>query len=133
MQDGELKAKADADVYTLAEHLRTMIDSIFTEWKQPGKVGDYSNRKPYISSFRRNLQRMALKQFASMVNSPHSQAPEDARTLARMHLAGLEKQITTLLATPNLKLDDYSQAHLLDSQERIRKALAAEVQLHSID
>jgi hypothetical protein len=59
--------------------------------------------------------------------------PEDARTLVRMHLTDLDKQISTLLAAQNVKLDDYTKAHLADSQERIRKLLAAQMVTDSID
>lgn len=146
LHDSELKVAVDADTYTLAEHLRTIIEAVFSEWREAGKQGDYTNRKPYISSFRRNLQRMALKEYAALLTPPSPifvlfqssgmempTVPEDARTLARFHLSELDKQITTLLGTPNLRLDDYSKAHLLDSQERIRKILQAQVQLRSID
>src|SRR5262249_47757440 len=118
LHDGELKVAPDADAYTLAEHLRTIVDGIFSEWKGT-QVGEFTNRKPYISSFRRNLQRMALKDYAQLVSSSFTGAPEDARTLARFHLTELDKQLTALLSNPSVKLDDYSKAHLLDSQERI--------------
>jgi hypothetical protein len=146
LHDSELKIAADADAYTLAEHLRGVVDGIFTEWKSPGKPGDYTNRKPYISSVRRNLQRMAVKELAALVNPPSlggfviilggsssGSVPEDARTLARMHLADLDKQITALLSTPGLQLDDYTKAHLTDCQDRIKKVLDARLEIQSID
>src|SRR5579863_3809782 len=64
LHDSELKVAADADAYTLAEHLRSIIDAIFTEWRDAPKPGEYTNRKPYISSLRRNLQRTTLKRLA---------------------------------------------------------------------
>jgi Met-zincin/Domain of unknown function (DUF5117) len=145
LHDCEIKQAADADAYTLAEHLRTLIDGIFTEWRTAGRPGEYTNRKPYISSLRRNLQRTALKRLASLVNSPTSSplaillggsssgVPEDARTLARMYFNEMDRQVTALLAAPDVKLDDYSKAHLLDSQERIHKLLQAQVITDSID
>jgi hypothetical protein len=146
LHDSELKVAADADAYTLAEHLRSIVESIFTEWREAPKPGEYNNRKPYISSIRRNLQRTTLKRLAGLVNAAsggNSLAallsggtggiPEDARTIVRMHLTELEKQITALLAAQDVKLDDYSRAHLLDSQERIHKLLTAQVTTDSID
>lgn len=145
LHDGELKVAGDADAYTLAEHLRSIVDAIFTEWRAEAKPGEYSNRKPYISSIRRNLQRTALKRLAGLVNAPAGNPlaillgggggalPEDARTLVRMHLTDLDKQITALLGAKDLKLDDYTKAHLLDSQERIRKLLTAQIVTDSID
>jgi hypothetical protein len=145
LHDSELKESADNDAYTLAEHLRTLVDALFSEWRDLPRAGDYTNRKPYISSLRRNLQRTALKRLAGLVNAPPSNAliilfggggggvPEDARTLVRMHLADLDKQISILIAAQNVKLDDYTKAHLADSQERIRKLLAAQMVTDSID
>jgi hypothetical protein len=146
LHDCELKQAADADVYTLAEHLRTLAEGIFSEWREAPKPGEYTNRKPYISSLRRNLQRMTLKRLANLLNSGAanqlvqllgagtiSAVPEDARTLVRMHLTDMDKQITLLLSSADVKLDDYSKAHLQDSQERIRKLLQAQVITDSID
>ena len=50
-----------------------------------------------------------------------------------MYLGEMDKQIATLLAAQDVKLDDYSRAHLLDSQERIRKLLSAQMVTDSID
>ena len=108
------------------------------------KPGEYTNRKPYVASLPQP-QRTALKRLAGLLNAPPSSAfiiflggssgsiPEDARTLIRMHLTDLDKQITVLLGAQDVKLDDYSKAHLQDSQERIRKLLQAQVVTDSID
>ncbi|HUQ71914.1 MAG TPA: hypothetical protein VM165_20455, partial [Planctomycetaceae bacterium] len=52
--------------------------------------------------------------------------PEDARVLARMHLHTLDGRIKAALAKEDVKLDDYSKAHLLDLQERIKLTLNAQ-------
>ena len=93
LHDNELKIVSDADRYTLAEHLRTLVETIFSEWKE-AKAGKYTDAAPYIPGFRRNLQRMTLKDLAYLVQEPYS-GPEDARTLARMHLQTLDSQITS--------------------------------------
>ena len=131
LHDNELKIVSDADRYTLAEHLRTVVETIFTEWKD-GKAGKYSDTKPYIAEFRRNLQRMALKDLAYLVQEPYS-GPEDARTLARMHLQSLDTQIAALFAKRDFQLDDYTKAHLQDCQKRIEQVLNARVQLQNVD
>jgi hypothetical protein len=131
LHDGELKVAADGEAYTLAEHLRTIIDGIFTEWQTP-KPGEYTNQKPYLSSFRRNLQRMTLKYLAKLVTDGYG-APEDARTLSRMHLATMDQQITAVLENKEVKLDDYSRAHLLDCQSRIRQVLNAALEVRSVN
>jgi len=119
--DSEYKVPADQEAYTLAEHLRLITEGIFSELKPAEAKGDFTVRKPFVSGFRRNLQREALKELASMVTQ--GSVPEDARTLARMHLQSLDRQITTLLENTDLKLDDYSRAHLQDSTARIKQAL----------
>jgi len=132
LHDSELKVAADADAYTLAEHLKNLVDTLFTEWTPEAKAGKYTNRKCYISSFRRNLQRRALKRFAGLVTAGRG-LPEDARTLARMHLVQIDANITALLEKKDVELDDYSRAHLLDSRNRIQQVLNAELDLPSID
>lgn len=130
LHDSELKVSKETDVYTLAEHMRLVVNAAFTEWQKP-TAGEYTARKPYISSFRRQLQRLAVKQLASFVVSGLS-VPEDARTLSRMHLSTLDRQIETLLKNPKVKLDDYSKAHLLDSQRRIKQVLDAKLEIRSV-
>jgi hypothetical protein len=131
LHDNELKIVSDADRYTLAEHLRTLVEAVFSEWKA-GKAGKYTDTSPYIADFRRNLQRMTLKELAYLVQEPYS-GPEDARTLARMHLQALDSQISTLLHKQDVQLDDYTKAHLLDSQKRIQQILNARLQLQNVD
>lgn len=131
LHDSELKVAEDSDAYTLAEHMRSVVEAVFTEW-QESEAGEYTAKKPYISSFRRQLQRMAVKDLAAFVVSG-SGAPEDARTLARMHLSNLDGQIAKLLENKKVKLDDYSKAHLMDSQRRIQQVLEAELELNSVN
>ena len=54
-------------------------------------------------------------------------------TLARMHLTTLDGQLKAILDQKDLKLDDYSRAHLLDSQKRIHQILNAQLILQSVD
>jgi hypothetical protein len=141
IQDNELRVATEADAYTLAEHLKLTVDGVFGELATP-LAGDYTNRKPFIPSFRRNLQQTTLKKLAGLVAPPSggggfiiidlggggsSGGPEDARVLARMHLQTLDGRVKAMLAKEDVKLDDYSKAHLLDLQERIKQALNAQV------
>lgn len=128
--DSEFKVADGQDAYTLAEHLKLLVDGVFSELRPEKLEGEYSNRKPMISSFRRNLQRLALEELFTMLNSDNG-VPEDARTLTRMHLQTVDGQIKTLLEAQGLKLDDYTRAHLMDSQSRIRAALNATVTVSS--
>ncbi|QDT52291.1 hypothetical protein Pan44_03000 [Caulifigura coniformis] len=128
--DNEFKAPSDQDPYTLAEHLKLTVDGIFSEFKPAEMAGEFTAKKPMISSFRRNLQREAIRTLASLVTQ--SGAPEDARTLARMHLQSLNDQIKSLLEAKDLKFDDYTRAHLLDSRSKITQALEAKVSLPTV-
>jgi hypothetical protein len=140
IQDCELRVAPGADAYTMAEHIRLTVDGVFGELSAPA-AGEYTNRKAFIPSFRRNLQQTALKKLAGMVapsggggiiiidlsgGGSFGSGPEDARVLARMHLKTLDDRIKGALAKEDLKLDDYSKAHLLDMQERIKLALNAQ-------
>lgn len=124
--DNEFKTKEE-EAYTLAEHMSSIVDSLFTELNQK-KEAKYTNREPLISSFRRNLQRQALKRLGTIV-SHGSGAPSDARTLTRMHLNEVKKKATALLKSPKVTLDDYSKAHLLESISVIDTVLKAELSL----
>lgn len=128
LSDGEVTIPADQDAYTLAEHMNSLIRGIYSELFPEKAEGEFTNRKPFINSFRRNLQRVTLRSLATMVTQPTG-VPEDARTLARMHLTTLDQQATTLLQSPGLKLDDYSRAHLLAIQDKIKQTLNASVQV----
>ena len=124
LQDGEVKVPANEDAYTLAEHLKTLNDAIFSELANP-PAGEFNNRNPFIASYRRNLQRSALKRMADLIVRDSGQ-PEDARVLLRMYLGETSQKISTTLAKEDLKLDDYTRAHLTDTQLRIKQTLEAE-------
>lgn len=127
LHDNEVKLVEDADAYTLAEHLRRLVDGVFSEWTAEGVEGEFSDRRPYIGSFRRNLQRETLQRLCDLVT--RGGGPEDARTLARMHLQRLQTQIARLLKSEKVKLDDYTRAHLQDCQAQIRRVLTAKLDL----
>lgn len=124
IQDGEAKAAPGEDVYTLPEHLKAVIDAVFSEVAAP-PAAEFTNRTAYIVSFRRALQRTALKRLADIVSKSSGQ-PEDARVLTRMYLTDLAAKIDATLGKGDLKLDDYTRAHLTDSRLRIKQVLEAE-------
>lgn len=129
--DNEYKAAADDDAYTLAEHMQLLVDGVFSEVRNVDAAGEFSNRAPYIDSFRRNLQRSTLRRLAGLVTG--GTGPSDARTLARMQLTTLGENMTHLLNRDVLKLDDYSRAHLLDMHRGIEQALNAEVSISGVN
>jgi hypothetical protein len=56
-------------------------------------------------------------------------ASTDAQAVAALQLRGLAERIDGLLAKNDVKLDDYSRAHLADLSARITKVLDADVVL----
>ena len=80
-----------------------------------------------MTSVRRDVQRLHLNALVQMAVSPAPGTPEDARALARMTLAGLGGDIDRALAVPRPEMDAYTRAHLVDSRERISRALDAQM------
>jgi hypothetical protein len=126
IHDAELKVPADRDAFTTAELLERLTKAVFLEVENT-KEGAYTNRKPAITSLRRNLQRSYLKEVSNLAMG-RNRAPQDCQTLAYVELTALKGRIDTLLASP-VKLDSYSRAHLTESAKRIEKALDAKLSL----
>jgi len=122
IHDAELKVSADKEAFTSAELIERTTKAIFSE-VEGLKEGEYSNRKPAISSLRRNLQRYYLKKLSTLALGQSVGAPEDCQTIAYAELSSLRGRIAALLNRNNLKLDSYSRAHLMETGERIQKVL----------
>jgi hypothetical protein len=121
--DNELKVPAGEDRYTLAEHLGTLSDSI---WSELDRTTDkkWTSREPFVSSIRRDLQRMHLQMLLNLVlGEPGLSAPAEATGVARYCLTNLDGKIQKRLTGGSL--DQASQAHLSDVHEQITKALEA--------
>jgi hypothetical protein len=129
IRDSELKVPADQDAFTTAELLDRLTKSIMAEVDQTA-AGEYTVRKPAVVSLRRGLQRQYVARLAALAIAPSGVTP-DAQAIAAAQLRGLDGRIGTLLARNDVKLDDYSRAHLGEMQARIRKVLDASVQLPS--
>ena len=89
--------------------------------------GEFTARKPAVSSLRRPLQRRYLEQLGNMAMG-NTAAPEDAQTLAYTQLEQILAKIKAALGG-KAKLDPYSLAHLKESAARIQKVLDARLQL----
>ena len=149
LADSELKLPADEDAFTVAELLDRLTQAVFAEVGDL-QDGDYTVRKPAISSLRRNLQRAALGELGSLslgrsghtlkiTASPHgtsvshsSSPPPDARALAALQLRRLAGRVDAVLKRADAKgsklvLDDPSRAHLEDVAARIDAILDADV------
>ena len=117
---------ADQDAFTTAELIHGLTTAIFAEVEKLPS-GEFTNRKPAISSLRRNLQRIYLKRLSALAMG-ETQAPQDCQTIAYSELKSLEERINKLLKD-NAKLDDYSKAHLLESANRDRRQGARDARL----
>ncbi len=126
IRDSELKVPADQDAFTTAELLDRLTKAILSEVDsiQPG---DYTVRKPAIGSLRRSLQRSYLSRLSALAVG--SGGTPDAQVIAAAQLRSLDSRIGALLAKGDVKLDDYSRAHLVETQARIKKVLDASVTL----
>lgn len=124
VHDAELRVAADQDVLTTAEVIERVTKAVFSE-VDTVKEGDFNNRKPAISSLRRNLQRSYLRRLSNLALGKSS-APEDCQTIAFAELGSLNARIDQLLKS-NVKLDSYSRAHLQETSSRIQKVLDARI------
>lgn len=122
--DAEVKLPSDKDAFTTAELLRSLTGSIFDNLDSMGE-GEYTDRKPAITSMRRNLQRSYMRQLSRLALNNGS-APEDCQALAFVELTRLKSRIDDVL-NGDLKLDDYSRAHLQESSARITKVIDSRI------
>jgi Met-zincin/Domain of unknown function (DUF5117) len=123
--DYELFVPADEDALTLAELMQTVTESIWTEiGEKPAKK--YTDRKPMISSLRRNLQREHLDRLIDMAFETRgfNSSAKPVKTLAMMHLGFIKDNVDGVLADSD-KLDTYTRAHLQEISTRVKKALDA--------
>jgi len=151
LHDSEMKVSAEQEAFSTPELLSRLTKTVFIEVEKAPE-GDFTIRKPAISSLRRNLQRMYLRRLAQLAlgesrsfdraNVPWTtaakwgedleftsyEAPQDCQTLAYAELAGLGDKITAVLKA-NVKLDAYTRAHLEETASRIRKVLEARLEL----
>lgn len=124
--DAELKASPDADVVTTAEVIQRLTKSIFTELDTV-RGGEFTNRKPAISSLRRNLQRAYFERLSDLALR-RGGAPADCQSIAYLELTSLAARIDATLKSA-AKLDPYTTAHLTEMQSRIKKVLEASISL----
>lgn len=126
--DAEMNASEKDEVLTMPELFETCTASIHSELASTVK-GPYSNRKPLISSVRRNLQRTFIGMLIDMALDTSSGASQAAKTTAWYQLKKLQAQLAKFVKDYSKKLDTYSLAHLEESQTRIQKALDAAYQM----
>lgn len=126
LHDAELKIAADQDALTCAELIQRLTKAIYAE-VDGLKPGEYTNRKPAISSLRRNLQRSYLKALSAIAMG-EAGSPEDCRTIAFAELAATSGRIKNALAS-GVSLDSYSRAHLEETVAIMGKVMEARLSL----
>jgi hypothetical protein len=124
--DNELRLADDVDTLTLPEVLSTISTAVWTELEQDCPA-DRNDRKPMISSLRRNLQREHIQRLMDLVLKDPSgtAAYKPIGTLARMQLRDLKAKLGKSLETCGDKMDAYSIAHLTEAHQRITQVLEA--------
>ena len=125
--DNEFRTPADQDSLTLPEMLSTVSATVWTELEVKAE-GQYTARKPLISSLRRNLQREHLERLIDLTLPGRSQGPagKTISTLASEQLRQISKKIEAAQAAAADKHDPYTAAHLAQARDRITKALDAD-------
>jgi hypothetical protein len=125
LHDSELKVPVDKDAFTTAELLERLTKAVFAELDSL-KPGEFTNRKPAVSSLRRNLQRTYLKRLSNL-SLGNTSAPQDCQTVAYAQLQDLKERMTKVKDRGDLKLDAYTKAHFIESASRIEKVLDARI------
>ncbi|MFT5285309.1 MAG: hypothetical protein ACI8TQ_001471 [Planctomycetota bacterium] len=121
--DNEFRTADADDSMTLAEVVRTVTDSAWSEFEKGKKKKDDSDSS-VCSSFRRNLQQEHVNRLSTLalINSG-SASMRTIRTLAAHELRRIAKMADKAIS--KLKLDAYTEAHLTDVSARISKTLEA--------
>ncbi|USN99672.1 MAG: zinc-dependent metalloprotease [Phycisphaeraceae bacterium] len=124
--DNEYIVPSDQDALTLAELMGDVTDAAWTELDEPDH-GRFTDRKPMISSMRRNLQREHLQRLIDLTvaDNTYDAASKPIATLAAMHLRDIQGKVDSVLKDAG-RLDPYSRAHLQDVKARIAQALDAQ-------
>lgn len=125
--DNEFRVEADDDALTLPEIITDVSDRVWSEIKENPRKS-YTARKPMISSLRRNLQSEYIDRMIdlSMPDPGLGAASGPISNLATRELRQLEDRIDAILSGSASKVDPYTEAHLMDIQSRIKRALEAQ-------
>ncbi|MCC9657946.1 zinc-dependent metalloprotease [Rhodopirellula halodulae] len=124
--DNELRLPSDADALTLPELLDTVSDAVWEELDEECP-DDRNDRKPMISSLRRNLQREHIQRLVDLIleEGQDTAAYHPISNLARMQLRTLASRMGSSIEKCGKKMDAYSMAHLTECKERVQRALDA--------
>jgi hypothetical protein len=122
--DNEVRTPADQDALTLAEVMNIVTGAV---WKELGNLnaGNYTDRKPAISSLRRNLQAEYVGRLFDLSRDIRGSnaALKPIANIATMTLVDLKAKLAAARDTAGL--DTYTKAHLSDLHDRIAHFLDA--------
>ena len=118
--DNEFRVPSDEDAFTLNELFTKVNASIWEEIEEAPK-GKFTERKPAISSLRRNLQTEHIERLFDLAGESESMiaAMKPIANLASMTLRDMMVKLET--AKEDESYDAYTQAHLEDSFHRVKK------------
>jgi hypothetical protein len=120
--DAERKSKAD-DKFTAAELIVSVRDSIWSDLEKGG--GRFTDAKPMIPSFRRNLQMQYLQNMLSIAEiRPTTPVSPDLQNMVRLSLRELSGKIGKSLEAKD-RLDFATRAHLTEAKTRIDRIIDA--------
>jgi hypothetical protein len=121
--DNEFRTPADQDALTLPELLQKLDASIYGELSTKLDGATYTERKPLISSLRRNLQSSMTDRLITL-SGDDAAMPRPIRTLCMSHLRSLSDRLNSLVtASKGGQVDAYTVAHLQDLKDRVDRAL----------
>jgi hypothetical protein len=123
--DNEVRTPADQDAVTLPELLDKVTAKVWSELDAKFE-GEVNERKPRISSLRRNLQREHVERLIDLTIpavTPTS-ASKVICNLSMMQLRQLKAKVDAALGNQQ-GMDKYTVAHLTEIQHRLTKALDA--------
>jgi hypothetical protein len=126
LQHIPLQVPEDQEVFTVGQLLDNLSKTIWSELDKPLEGLTWSERKPFISGMRINLQQMYLTIWSEyfVLSRWQPDIPGDVNTIAARNLSELADKIKAVLSKQN-QLDRTSQAHLLFCQKRIEQTLEA--------
>lgn len=126
--DNEFRTPADEDALTLPEMLGKVKSAIWKELDEP-REGPFSDRKPMISSTRRNLQREHVERLIDLTlpSGISGAARKPIANLAQMQLKEIQDSVSGILDSKAEGVDAYTKAHLMEAKDLIERALKAQL------
>jgi len=119
VRDNELKYLLGEDIFTLSELFQSITISIWSEL----------DNKENINSFRRDLQKSHIEVLSTILLNKKNYFHSDAIALARTSLQKINENITSVLLSNN-DFNDYTNAHLNDSINKIQSVYKAQTVLN---